>query len=324
MPSLTTSIVIPTYRRPHDLAACLDSILEQSAAPLEIIVVDNDAMQSAQAVVGQYEAKCRARRVALHYQPSPRNSLPQARNLGTRVSQGDIVLFLDDDVILENNYLDELLKAYEEKPAALGVQGYVINTDKRPRFWRRIFFLGNVESGVSRVLPSIRAIYPLDPDTLVPCEWFSGCSSSYRRSVLIEFPADENLIRYSFGEDLDQSYRIFTRFPDSLWLTPFARAIHKVSPVGRATGREPIYTAEVYGLYLFYKLFPPTFGNRMIYWWSAVGRMVGRIKRLWHGEFAAFGHHLGAFLFCWRHWREIKTGRLEFFEHAFGSGKGSL
>jgi hypothetical protein len=48
------------------------------------------------------------------------------------------------------------------------------------------------------------------------------------------------------------------------------------------------------------------------------------MKRLWHGEFAAFGQHLGAFLFCWRHWREIKTGRLEFFERAFGSGKGRL
>lgn len=95
-------------------------------------------------------------------------------------------------------------------------------------------------------------------------------------------------------------------------MTPLARCIHKVSKEGRAVGREQIYLAEAYGLYLFCKLFPGTPANRMIHWWSAFGRMLGRARRLLHAEFSAFGHHAGAFLFCWRHLREIKTGNLDF------------
>ena len=51
--ALTISVVIPTYRRPQDLAACLDSILGQSVMPLEVIVVDNEAAQSTQTLVRQ-------------------------------------------------------------------------------------------------------------------------------------------------------------------------------------------------------------------------------------------------------------------------------
>ena len=53
---LTVSIVIATYHRPLDLAACLASILGQSVSPLEVIVVDNDAQRSAQATLCPNEA----------------------------------------------------------------------------------------------------------------------------------------------------------------------------------------------------------------------------------------------------------------------------
>lgn len=314
--SLTVSVVIPTYHRPQDLAACLDSILEQSAPPLEVIVVDNDAQQSAKALVQQYKTRYDKQRIALHYQTSERNSLPCARNLGVKLSQGDIVLFLDDDFIMEKNYLDEILKVYKAKPSALGVQGYDINNRERPRFWRRVFFLPNVGSDACRVLPSIRSIYPYAPNAIVPCECLSGCSASYRRSILIDFAHDENLLKYSFGEDLDQSYRIFKRYPDSLWLTPFAQCIHKTSPTGRVVGKEQVYIIEVYGLYLFYKLFPPTLKNKAIYWWSFCGRILGNIKHPSRATLVEVGHRLGALGFCLRHLREIQTGHLEFFNRA--------
>jgi GT2 family glycosyltransferase len=321
MPALTASIIVTTYRRPRDLAVCLDSIPGQSVAPLEVIVVDNDPRQGAKATVGDYDARYRARGIALLYEPSPVNSPPRARNLGVRLSRGDVVLFLDDDVVLEKEYLRHLMAVYEEKPTAAGVQGYVTNYEEAPRFLRRVFYQYNVQPDACRVWPSLRVVYPWRPDKVMPCEWLAGCNASFRRSIAEEFPQDEELIRYSFGEDVDQALRVGRSHPNALWLTPFARCLHRVSASGRATGREPIYTAEVYGLYLHYKLFPPTLANRGIYWWSAFGRMVGRVNRLLRGEFAAFGHHLGAFLFCWRHWREIKTGRLAFFERAFEKGR---
>jgi GT2 family glycosyltransferase len=311
--TLNVSIVIPTYLRPQDLAACLDSILAQSSPPLEVIVVDNDAKQSAQESVRQYAARYGAQRIALRYAASHKNSLPYARNLGVKLSHGDIVFFLDDDVILEESYLSEILKVYEAKPIAWGVQGYIINSKQRPRLWHRIFFQANIEPGTCRVLPSVRFMYPPVPNTTIPCECLSGSNASYRRSILAEFPADENLLKYSFGEDLDQSYRIFKRYPDALWMTPFARCVHRTSPAGRTAGKELVYMTEIYGLYLFYKLFPQTLKNKMIYGWSVFGRTLVKARYLLRADFAELGHQLGALFFCLRHLREIKIGDLEFF-----------
>jgi GT2 family glycosyltransferase len=310
--SLTTSIVIPTYHRPNDLADCLDSILKQSTSPLEVIVVDNDSGQSAHVVVGEFEARYTAQRIALRYQASPKNSLPYARNLGVKLSQGDIVLFLDDDVTLEENYLSEILKVYHEKPTAMGVQGYVIKSSGKPRFWHWLFFLSNVKLETSQVLPSIQVVSPLKPSKVIPCECLTGLNAAYRRSILEEFPGDENLFKYSYGEDLDQSYRIFKRYPDTLWMTPFARCVHKKSPAGRAVGKEFAYVVEIYRLYLFYKLFPQTLKNKMIYWWSTFGRILLKTRLLLRGDFTPL-YHIGAFFFCLRHLNEIRTGDLAFF-----------
>lgn len=310
---LTVSIVIATYHRPLDLAACLASILGQSVSPLEVIVVDNDAQRSAQATLCPNEAPYSAQRIMLRYETSPKNSPPCARNLGVQLAQGDLVLFLDDDVILEEDYLSEILQVYAAKPTALGVQGYIVNNNDGPRFWRKFFFQPDYEPDVCRVLPSIRSISPFEPKTILPCERLSGCNSSYRRSILTEFPQDENMLKYSFGEDLDQSYRIFKRYPDALWLTPFARCVHKASPAGRTVGREQVYITEVYGLYLFYKLFPPTLKNKAIYGWSFVGRMLGNLKHPSRATFVEAGRRLGALNFCLRHLREIRAGNLESF-----------
>lgn len=309
---LTVSIVIPTYHRPLDLAACLASILGQSVSPLEVIVVDNDAQRSAQATLGEYETKYGAQDIMLRYAASLKNSLPCARNMGVKLAQGDIVLFLDDDVVLEKDYLSEILKVYAAKPVALGVEGYIVNSQGRPGFWRRIFFQSDIGPGAHRVLPSIRSIYPLAPNALVPCECLWGCAS-YRRSILIECPGDENLLKYSFGEDLDQSYRIFQRYPDALWLTPFARCVHKVSLVGRVTSKERVYMTEIYGLYLFYKLFPQTPENIAIYWWSFFGRILVKVAHPSRANWAELKHLLDALGVCWRHSRAIKAGNLEFF-----------
>jgi len=311
--ALTASVIIVTYNRPQDLAACLDSILNQSMLPLEVMVIDNDAKQSARAVVCQYEARYTAQEIALRYQVSPKNSLPVARNLGVRLSRGDIVLFLDDDVVLEANYLSEILKVFEMNVEALGVQGYVINNEERPGFWRKLFFLPGAAVGECRVLPSIHSIYPLAPDTCIPCECLLGCNTAYRRSILADFPHDENLLKYSFGEDLDQSYRIFKQHPDALWLTPFARCVHNVSPAGRVVGKEQTYIAEIYRLYLFYKLFPPTLRNKVIYGWSFIGRILGKLKHPSRATFVESWHRLGALHLCFQHLREIKQGNIEFF-----------
>jgi GT2 family glycosyltransferase len=318
--SLATSIVIPTYRRPQDLTNCINSILIQSCLPVEVIVVDNDPAQSARPTVCQFETSCNKKQVCLYYRPNVQNGLPAARNLGVTLAVGEIVLFLDDDIILDENYISEILKVYETNPSALGVQGY-FSTNIRFRLWSKIFLGYQVESNVSRLLPSIRPIYPINPKKLLPCELLSGCCASYRRSALLEFPFDENLVKYSFGEDLDQSYRIYRSNEKALWMTPSAKCVHVISKTYRAGNREQIYMEEIYGLYLFHKLLPRNLRNRFLYGWSVFGRLLDKTLHPSRKNYTELRYRLSALRFCWHHMDEIKTGNMDFFNQLILNAK---
>jgi glycosyltransferase involved in cell wall biosynthesis len=313
--ALTISVVIPTYRRPQDLAACLDSILGQSVMPLEVIVVDNEAAQSTQTLVRQYEAKYSECQITLRYLANKKNSLPFARNLGVKSSSGEIVLFLDDDFILESGYLDEIIRMYEGKPGVLGVQGYVGGDASRSYRMRALFFLPRPEEGKCRVMPSIYTTYPLNLEEPIPCEYLSGCNASFRRLILTEFAFDENLLKYSFGEDLDLSYRISQCYPKSLWITPFARGIHKVSPAGRSADKEAATLSEVYRLYIFYKLFSTKARNKVIYIWSTLGQILGKLTSPSPVALLEIKHLLEALILCLRHLNDIRRGDLGFFNN---------
>ena len=319
------SVVIATYNRPHDLEMCLDSVLAQTVLPLEILIVDNDLGNPVDGLVRERRPDFADRGAVLRYLPSSKNSLTAARNLGGKQTSGDIVLFLDDDVVLDKDYIHEILGVYAANPNILGVQGYIV-PDQAQRMRNsvyRLFYWYHLERNRCRALPSVSATYPLALDGVMPCEWLSGANHSYRRSVLDEFDYDEQLIKYSDGEDLKFSYRVFCRYPGSLFITPFAKLVHNTSIEGRALGRELVYMQEIYGLYLFFKLFAPTLKNRLIYLWSRVGRLIlilvsAMIKQT-PGSIAELRHRVSAYYICLRRSGEIKRGDLEFFNSTLGA-----
>ena len=316
---MEVSVVIPTYNRPHDLRTCLESLITQTVPPQSVIVVDNGADDTTEILVHEYEEILATSGITLRYVRNNRNSLTSARNLGFKMSQGDIVLFLDDDVILDADYIQEIIKVYKRNPNALGVQGYIASEENRRvrNFFHKLFFLYYLERDQCRVLPSVSATYPMKLDKIIPCQWLSGANHSYRRRILEEFQYDERLIKYSEGEDLEFSYRVFKRYPGSLFITPFARLIHNTSMQSRALGRELVYMREVYGLYLFFKLFDQTLENKLIYLWSRIGQLILTLARAIvkrpPGIMLELRHLVGAYYFCLRHVREIKRGELDFF-----------
>ena len=82
------SVIIPTYNRAQWLAKAIDSVLTQSFAPREIIVVDDGSSDETQAILARYPVRS-------HFQ---QNAGPSAaRNAGARLAQGQWLAFLDSD-----------------------------------------------------------------------------------------------------------------------------------------------------------------------------------------------------------------------------------
>ena len=103
---MQVSVIIPTYNRVQDLNECLDSLALQSVLPNQIIIVDNSKNNESEDLVKSRETDFGTKDICLDYIKNEReNSLTVARNIGVKFAKGEIVLFLDDDVVFYRNYI---------------------------------------------------------------------------------------------------------------------------------------------------------------------------------------------------------------------------
>lgn len=92
------SIVIPVYNTQEYLEQCLDSVLGQTMADLEVICVDDCSKDSSYAIMERYHEK--DPRVKIFRFDTPKSAL-QARKTGVMAAEGEYILFLDADDYLE-------------------------------------------------------------------------------------------------------------------------------------------------------------------------------------------------------------------------------
>ena len=98
------SIVIPVYNSSSTLKECLDSIFSSTFKDFEVIVVSGNSTDDSIKIAKQFQIKI----IEL-----PENKGPAlARNKGSQVAQGDIILFLDSDVILNKNSLSLIIDKF--------------------------------------------------------------------------------------------------------------------------------------------------------------------------------------------------------------------
>lgn len=85
------SVILPTYNRAATLRRAIDSVLGQSYANLELLIVDDGSTDDTPRLV---ETLCDPR---LRYLPQENRGVAAARNLGLEQSKGRLIAFLDSD-----------------------------------------------------------------------------------------------------------------------------------------------------------------------------------------------------------------------------------
>jgi len=280
------SVVIPTYYRPKDLADLFDSLLRQTVKPMEVIVVDDTPVNVIERLCEKYYDKFKKLNIELFYVRNHKEpSLTIARNIGVSIAKGDIILFLDSDVVLHSNYVEKILEVFKDNLSALGVQGW-----RAPKISQR----GSKRLLKHFVLNSIRKLflvqhfsvdrcnlfeYPLILTRVTNCQYLSGSNMAFRRIIFNEFKFDENLLKYAYLEDLLFTHSIYKKYPNSLYITPYAKYIHKVSEEGRiyriSLLEDPFL--RVCRKYVLMKLFGVK--GLIIFGWQTLGLLALSISR---------------------------------------------
>jgi GT2 family glycosyltransferase len=270
----TVSVVICTRNRPDDLAACLVSLATQTRVPDELVVVDASDDEASRAHVETLAASI----ATVRYLRATRG-LTRQRNVGVVASSGEIVTFLDDDVVLAPDYLERVIELFAEDPTLGGVEGTVAMGPLRGRrrlanAFRRFFLMNSLgRRGVKR-----SGFVSYDPAPRTPRQVPSlvGCNMSYRRAVFERFRFDEWFDGYGLGEDQDFSYRVGRT--TKLVQTPYARLEHRLSPVARESLPALHEMTVVNHFYFVQKNLPPTALTWAAFAWSELGELVSVLK----------------------------------------------
>ena len=108
------SVVIPTFRRPAELAEALASVLAQDVS-LDVTVVDDSPEQSARAVVERLDDG----RLRYRAMPTPTGGWPgRVRNEGWPSTHGRFLHFLDDDDLVPRGHYAQALAEFDAHPEA--------------------------------------------------------------------------------------------------------------------------------------------------------------------------------------------------------------
>jgi len=190
------SVIIPTYNRCKDLYECLVSVFAFRDKPYEVIVVDSGSVDE----TGKLEACFPIRFVSIEERNRER-----ARNLGVSMASGDIIAFLDDDVVVCEEWLSQIVKPYENCNVG-GVGGRVIPYGASPKFFVRLD-----RDDIGRVFDSGLVIgnFDLPSENLIEVDSFIGCNMSFRRELLLKVGGfDENFGGTGYRDDTDLCLRV--------------------------------------------------------------------------------------------------------------------
>lgn len=120
------SVIIPTYNNAGGIAAAISSVLNQSLADFEVIVVDDGSTDKTGDIVRSFND----RRIK-YFKLEKNSGVHVARNLGLEKAGGQRIVFLDSDDELFPLCLEEFSKIVSQYPnAGFCIAPYLTNTDE--------------------------------------------------------------------------------------------------------------------------------------------------------------------------------------------------
>ncbi len=249
------ALIVCTYMRPQPLMRLLHSVRSQTLLPSQVIIVDGSLNDDSLNELKTFSLN------GLEYFKvgNEDRGLTKQRNFGIdRVSEDiDVVAFLDDDVVLDNQYFKQLASTYQEYPNALGVGGYITNevawqlqneNSNGPHFYN---FDGYVRKESSRY--KLRKKLGLDhhtqPGTYPPfghgrsigflppsgktykVDLFMGGVASYPKQIVDAHKFSTFFEGYGLYEDAEYTLRLSNE--GSLYVNTLATCQHFHAPDGR-------------------------------------------------------------------------------------------
>jgi GT2 family glycosyltransferase len=198
----TVSVVMPTFRRPTTLRSTLLRLLQidYPATAYEIIVVDDGSQDETAEVVRGLAGD----RVEVTYLSQSNRGAAAARNRGAEAASGDLLVFCDDDMLVERSHL-ALHVQTRDAHGDCAVNGEWWFSPKVEEMLARTAF-GRFRLDLAREFQRLDGV-ALD-DTCVEAPTLSACDLGIRRELFVELGGFDADVPYAGAEDQELSLRM--------------------------------------------------------------------------------------------------------------------
>lgn len=266
------AIIIPTKNREYELERLISSFSVQQYMPEQIIIVDASPFSN--------ERIMESHSLPITY-INKNSGISEARNIGISLLQSniDLVCFLDDDVVLEENALSEMMSFWEKAGPDVGGCSFIITNQVQKAgtgktFFKRLFFMESKRRRYGEVLSSGFNYDPYDPEMkLTYTDWLSGGVTVWRSNIFHEYSFDEWFSGYGAYEDVDFSYRVGKEY--KLVVNPNARVQHLMD-TKKIGNNIRIGKKEVLNRLYFVKKHPELSVIRSL--WASMGELFSYVK----------------------------------------------
>ncbi len=312
MDVINISIVIPTLNRWDSLYKTIEGIyLHSSSIANEIIIVDqsdleNDFKEKFLNFIKSLSSFTNF--IILH---TAVKSLTHARNLGFQRASNNIIIFSDDDVIVEQDTIKNIYELMSTKDISL-IGAFDSNQVIKKNFLGVFFFRKKIfKRKQGYILKSIYGRLPEYKKEINSTSWAMGFFFSVKKDLMIKWDLtfDEKLISYAYPEDLDFTYRycqISRKYGLKCIYSKSIRVNHFVSKEFRIPNKMNTLFLILNRYYLSYKLFPNDIISRYEVFISNIGELLRRLIKGYPVKDLIFSQ-----FFYFKYRRLFKNGNLD-------------
>lgn len=302
---MKVSVIVPTYRRPDDLARCLSALLCQARTPVQIVVVARADDDETHACLDAHVAlRVLPVEVAIVDEPGQVAAL----NRGLDAATGDVIAITDDDAAPRSDWLARIAAAFEADPqlGALGGRDWVHEGAR---------VLDGERELVGKIQRSGRIVgnHHLGVGQAREVDLLKGANMSYRRAAIGDLRFDRRLRGKGAQTHNDMAFSLSVKRAGwKLVYDPRVAVDHYPAPRPGDDPRNAQTLASIrnaaFNLHLILRAHLPPLHRETAWWWYAlIGTRV--YPGLLHTLLGALETRSPSAVIA--RWRAVRTGARE-------------
>lgn len=178
MNEIIFSVVICTYNRSHYLKRVLEKFpkVNFSIKSFELIIIDNNSTDDTKDVCNNF--RNRYSQINFHYCFEKKQGLSIARNIGINLSKGKFVVFLDDDALVDKDWLNALFGTFENHNAdVVGGKVELLFENEKPQWLENdlLIYLSHLDWSNEEIEIDLQK------------QWLVGANIAFKKSIFTEY-----------------------------------------------------------------------------------------------------------------------------------------